>query len=808
MSDLFKLSISDIKKHYSDLTDNPKDFLLKTIKDLSTDLNVDHSLLDKDINDPALLSEKSFGKQLLSLAEACGYKIIHPDWGILAGRLEIQRIKLQAPETFKDMLLEIPEAFNKEYYDFCLKNADELEKIIVPERDYRFTFFGVRTLEKTYFIKIEDENIITKIYETPQRLYLRVASFIWQGDLTAIKEYYDLLSLGYYTHATPTLSNSGIRKGSLASCFLLSVQDDLKKIGDCVTQCMMISKHMGGVGFDTSNIRHSKIGMFGRSNGIVPMLKVFNDAMKYADQGGGRRKGSATVFLQPWHVDFPDFLELKRQQGSDELRARDLFYSVWCCDLFMHRVAKNEIWSLFCPKKAPGLTETYGAEFEQLYVSYEAKKIYEKQMPAQKLWNELLKTQVETGMPFITHKDTANYTSNQKNLGIIRSSNLCQEIMEVSDEHRISSCNLASICLNMFVSPSLHSGKPNYNFQKLGEVTRHIVRALNNVIDKTYYPLEEPGIQGPIKSTNLKYRPLGIGVQGLAETFMHMGVAWESEEAKDLNREIFACIYYNAVDESSELAKQFESYDGFVGSPASKGLLKPDLMALEMARKKGGEIYSTAGKILEANLSKTYNWSSLRMKIAKNGLRNSLLVALMPTASTAQILGNTESFEPINSNIYARSVLSGNHIVINRYMVEEFQKLGIWNRSMVNFIIKNDGSVQNIPEELSNNVERLRELKKLFKTAFEIKQKTIVDLSVDRSFYICQSQSLNIHIKNPTFPQLTSLHFYAWEKCLSTGMYYLRTEPAVDAVKFTVEGEIDIKKKAVCNEEICVTCQS
>jgi ribonucleotide reductase alpha subunit len=709
----------------------------------------------------------------------------------------------------------------------------------------------------------------------------------------------------------------------------------------------MISKNMGGVGLDVSNIRHSKIGYFGRSAGIVPMLKVFNDALKYADQGGGRRKGSGTIFLQPWHVDFPEFLELKRQQGSDDFRARDLFYSVWCCDLFMDRVSKNMMWSLFCPKKAPGLTETYNEEFEHLYTSYEEQHLYEKQIPAQTLWNELLKTQVETGMPFITHKDTANSTSNQKNLGIIRSSNLCvsgdtfiltrdgnkkikdlvgvavdiwngdcwstvtpfctsaipkklltvtmndgstlnctpehifyigdflkntkktaaelvsgdkliywqipgsllsvypqhktgyvyhevvsvidknimeptfcfteprrhtgvfngiltgqcQEIMEVSDENRISSCNLASICLNMFVENG------SYNFKKLGDVTRKVVRALNNVIDTTYYPLENYP-NSPIKTTNLKYRPLGIGVQGLADAFMLMGYPWESNESKKLNKEIFACIYYHAVDESSELAREFGSYDGFIGSPASKGLLKPDLVALEMARKKikyssaSGTIYEVAGKILNENLVEcnNYNWSSLRMKIAKNGLRNSLLIALMPTASTAQILGNTESFEPISSNIYSRSVLSGNHVVINRYMVETFSKLGIWNRNIINSIIKNDGSVQHLDID--------EHYKKLYKTAFEIKQKVIVDLSIDRSFYVCQSQSLNIHIKNPTFAQLTSLHFYAWENCLSTGMYYLRTAPSVDAVKFTVEGEIDVKKKVVCTDEVCVTCQS
>jgi ribonucleoside-diphosphate reductase alpha chain len=820
---VFNLSISQLKKHYIELYQNSPDyqtFLKEIIIELSEGLHLDLELINKDLEDPALLATERLAikntiltcleRVFLPLAEAAAFKIDHPDWFILAGRLEIQRIKLQIPDTLKEAVGNIPQAFNKteyddlNYYDFCMNNAEALEALIVPERDYKFAFFGVRTLEKTYLLKIETEDGV-QFYETPQRLYLRVASYLWYPHIPKIKDFYDIISQGIFTHATPTLANSGLRKGSLASCYLLSVQDDLKKIGDCMTQCMMISKHMGGVGFDSSNIRHSKIGLFGKSNGIVPMLKVLNNAMQYADQGG-RRKGSATVFLQPWHVDFPDFLELKRQQGKEERRARDLFYAVWCCDLFMDRVSTDSTWSLFCPKKAPGLTEVYGEEFEKLYLEHEEKGIYERQVPARELWNELLKTQVETGMPFIGHKDTVNYVSNQKNIGIIRSSNLCMEINEVSDEHRVASCNLASIALNSFVKDK------NYDFKALGETVRMCVRAINQVIDRTYYPLGETG---PIKTTNIKYRPLGIGVQGLADTFMMMEHAWGSDEARNLNREIFACMYYHAVDESVEQAKKFGSYEGFVGSPASKGMLKPDLIALERARKiarnTGEDIYTLVGKIRDENLSNSYDWNSLRMKVVENGMRNSLLIALMPTASTAQILGNVEAFEPITKNIYSRTVLSGDHVVMNRHMVREFEKLGIWNRSVVNHIVKNEGSVQNIPESIvsEENLPRLKFLKDLYRTVFEIKQKIVVDYAIDRSFYVCQSQSLNIHIDDPTFQQLTSLHFHAWKNCLSTGMYYLRTSPAAEAVKFTVEGEIDVDNKmVVCSEDVCVMCSS
>jgi len=797
---------------------------ISLLNDLSVGLKVDLSkVIPELINDPVLLNSK-FEETLLPIAEACNYKsTLHPDWGILAGRVEVRRIRLTTP-SLKDLVTNYSELFGENYKKFCEENHEILESFLVDSRDDDFTFFGIRTLEKSYFVR---NGKIT--LETPQRMYLRVATFLWMESeiniqtnknkfsnkmksLNTIQDYYELMSRGLFTHASPTLFNAGLKNGSLSSCFLLSMQDSLDKIFKCLGQCAMISKAMGGIGLDVSNIRHSAIGTSGSSSGIIPMLQVYDKAMRYVDQGG-RRKGSATIFLQPWHIDILDFIEAKRPQGVEERRARDLFYSIWSCDLFMKRVKNDEIWSLFCPKKASGLTECYGDEFDELYIKYEKEKKYERQLPARDVWNEILKTQIETGMPFITHKDTANFSSNQQNLGLIRSSNLCVEIIEVTDETTISSCNLASIALDEFVE--FGGENPIFNFNLLGETVRKVVRSLNRVIDLTCYPLSK-GDVGPIESTNLKFRPLGLGVQGLADTFFKLNISWTGEsrsdsnhfasqnspEAKELNSRIFATIYWYALDESAELAKEFGSYQGFESSPASKGLLKFDLLKNEYRRKNGKESpFTECGHL---------DWESLRNKV-KQGLRNSLLIALMPTASTAQIRNKTESFEPVTSNIYSRSVLSGNHIVVNKYMVEALESFGLWNQSIVNQIIKDDGSVQGIPNELikPENQEKFKNFKEMFKTAFEIKQKVLVDLSIDRAYYVCQSQSLNIFIKDPTFQQLTGLHFYAWENCLSTGMYYLRTAPSTEPIKFTVEGEIDVKKKVVvCNEEVCVVCQA
>ena len=848
---LQKLSIKDLKNYYVSLftetnakksSDDFKCFLRTVVSELSWGLSVDLNLLEKDLNDEVICKARHLGaleslrRVLLSIAEGANYKATnHPDWSLLAGRIEIQRLKLQVPETLAEALNENKSVWRNDrdhdYYDFANRHADKLDAMIEPERDYDLYFFGVRTLEKSYLMRLVNSE--QHFLETPQRMYLRIAAFLWMPNLDMTKKYYDLMSTGSFTHASPTMFHSGIQKGSLASCFLLSMQDDLEKIFKCLGQCAMISKSAGGIGLDITNIRHSSVGHLGQSSGIVPMLKVYDASMRYVDQAG-RRKGSATIFLQPWHIDFPDFLQLKRQHGAEERRARDLFYAVWNCDIFMDRVRADTEWTLFCPKYAPMLKDTFGEEFEKWYLYYEQElpkqpgnENFTKVVSARKLWNELLTTQIEAGMPFMANKDTANHTSNQKNLGSIRSSNLCMEILEVTDANTISSCNLASVALDEYVDTG--NTQPEYNHQRLGETVRLIIRGLNRVIDRTYYPLQEHDNngeitgKGPIKDTNLRYRPLGLGVQALADAFLKMGLAWTDAEARELNRDIFATIYYHAIDESIEIAKEEGVYDGFYGSPASKGLLKPDLLAMERARKKlrSEGITSThpdydarlpvlAAEFLERDSSPLYDWDALREKVKEYGLRNSLLVALMPTASSAQIRYKNESFEPFTTNMYVRSVLAGNHLIVNRYMVRDLEELGVWNKSIVNYIMKNEGSIADLPLELVDESKRpqLQRIKEKCATAFELPQKLLVDMSIDRSYYVCQSQSLNIHSKDPTFRQMTSLHFYAWENALSTGMYYLRTAPSTEAVKFTVEGELDVKKSVVCTDDICISCQS
>lgn len=846
------LSIRQLKSHYETLfqemeseknPENFKKFVLRVVGELDFDkLKIDTNLLERDLDEQVCKTAKfgaleSLKRTLLHVAESANYKAVdHPDWSLLAGRIEIQRIKLIVPETFREMIEIEPKLWCSDipdYLSFCRENAEELEAMLVPERDYVFYFFGIRTLEKSYLVNLINRGI--NFIETPQRLYLRVATFLMMPNFETIKEYYDALSLGFFTHASPTLFNSGLKNGALASCYLLSMQDDMEKIYETIKQTALISKATGGIGLEVSNIRHSAIGHRGQSAGIVPMLKNVNDTMVYANQEG-HRKGSATIFLQPWHTDFPDFILLKRNQGKEERRARDLFYAVWNCDIFMERVKNNEIWSLFCPKKVPQLTETFGEEFEKIYKEAEENKLYESQVQARELWTELLTSQIETGMPFMTNKDTANYTSNQQNLGIIRSSNLCVEILEVTGDNKIASCNLASLSLDEYVLPGR-----KYDFKSLGEKTRLVIKGLNKVIDRTAYPLVKFDSnnnvinEGPIKPFNLKYRPLGLGVNGFADALAKMDLAFTDPETRTLNRDIFATIYYYATLESIEQAKLYGSYQGFYGSPASHGLLKPDLVARERARRyikthPGIDIKEATNKFLE-EISPLYDWENLRQQVKRYGIRNSLLLALMPTASSAQIRYKTESFEPMTCNLYVRSVLAGNHLCINRYMVQDLENLGLWNRSIINFIMKNEGSIQTIPEELLEDPikqAKLKRIKRKYLTAFEIKQKTLVDLSIERSPYVCQSQSLNVFIRDPTFDNLTNLHFYGWENGLPTGMYYLRTSPATEAVKFTLddekmvvsiddtrgekkftlEGEVDIKRSIICTDEICLSCTS
>lgn len=851
------LELTEIQTFYHDLfselkaemnNENFIQFILSICKDLSYGLDIDVDDIRKHIANEKFCELKKFGaieslkRGIQYLAEDIYFKSIrNPDWLYMSGRLELQRLKLIVPATFEEYLnIDKNIWTNDEYdfYSFCMDHLHELEDMLKEKskNDYNFTYFGLKTLEQNYLLKYILNEKEQKILETPQRMYLRVAIFLFMPDIDRIREFFYYLSDGLYTHASPTLFNAGVKKGSLASCYLLSMDDDLKHIYKQITNSALISKATGGIGMDVTNLRHSQIGNKGMSNGIVPMLRVFNETLRYANQLG-KRKGAGTVFLQPWHIDVWEFLQCKRPHGKEEMRARDLFYCIYSVDLFMKRVYNNEMWSLFCPKKAPKLKDTFGEEFEKYYIQYEKEGVYSKQIPARKLLEEIIDVQREVAMPFLAHKDTINYTSNQKNLGLIRSSNLCMEIVEITDKETISSCNLASIALDEYIKYN-ENNEPYYDFELLGHISRKVVRALNHVIDRNYYPLGEVDENGktiqdcPIKKTNLKYRPLGIGVQGLADAFMKMRYSWESQEAKQLNKDIFATIYYHCIEESVEMAKETGSYIGFNGSPASYGLLKPDLIARERARK---ELYlknihsdhpnytimmnERTNEILKSTLSSMYNWDKLRENVKRHGMKNSLLVALMPTASSAQIRYKTEAFEPIFSNLYIRTVLSGTHIIINRKMVEDFKKLGMWNNRFINNLLKHNGSVQFIEKDSldENTREQVNHIQSIYKTAFELPQKVIMDMSIDRAFYVCQSQSLNIFMENPQAKQLFAMHFHGWKNALSTGMYYLRMKPARNPVQFTVQEDdeddelfekIETKNTLVCTDDVCYACST
>lgn len=869
-------------------------FIQQIVADLSWGLKIDLSLMERDLADATFCDARQQGtaveslkEGLLYVAECANYKAPkHPDWSLLAGRIEIVRLRLQVPHKLIDAININPAIWRKDepcdYYGFVNKHADQLQAMLRPERDFDLYFFGVRTLEKSYLVRLIDVN--ERFIETPQMLYLRIAIFLWMPDLNAIKTYYDLLSNGLIVHSSPTMFHAGINKGSLGSCFLLSLEDSIHSIFKELAHCGEISKAAGGIGLDVTNIRHSGVGVMGQSSGLTVMLKMFNAAMCYVDQAG-RRKGSATIFAEPWHIDFMDFIQMKLQNGAEELRARELFYAVWCCDLFMKRFIRDEEWTMFCPNYAKGLHEATGETFERMYEHYERElpKLpgshkFVRKIKARAVAELLTKVQCETGMPFMTHKDTANLTSNQQNLGVIHSSNLCVEVMEVTDKDTISACNLANIPLDEFVvagPASDASVTPNhlvtgtekhiYDFAWLGNMTRYVVRGLNRAIHRSWYPLqheinaEEKIIEylsqlsvpvdvqseiiatikansaagsdmtklsfpGKIKHANLNYRPLGLGVQALADTFLKMNMAWTDKEAVALNRDIFATIYYHAVDESCNLVDEYGTYNGFEGSPASKGLLKFDLIARERARKQlymqdipsshpeyDIKLSALTQQLLADNLSPMYNWQELREKVKRKGLANSLLIALMPTASSAQIRYKNESFEPFTTNMYIRSVLSGNHYVINRYMVSELEHMGLWTTSVINMIMKNEGSIQFLSEDLvaDDLKPQLRRLKEKCKTAFELDQKLLVDMAATRAFSVCQSQSLNIHMKDPTRNQLYALHYNTWIQGLSTGMYYLRTAPSAQAVKFTVTkaDSNSEKKSVVCTDAICISCQ-
>jgi len=683
----------------------------------------------------------------------------HPDYSKLAARIAISNLHKLTSKSFSSTMKRLYQyadpktgqnapLISRETWKVIHEHAAELDEAILYDRDFGYDYFGYKTLERSYLMKIEG-----KIVERPQHMLMRVAVGIHGEDIPAAIETYNLLSEKWFTHATPTLFNAGTPKPQLSSCFLLTMKDDsIDGIYDTLKQCAKISQSAGGIGLSIHNVRAKGSyikGTGGSSNGIVPMLRNFDMTARYVDQGGGKRKGSFAIYLEPWHADIFDFLELKKNHGKEEMRARDLFYALWIPDLFMKRVEANESWSLFCPNEAPGLADCYGEEFERLYEKYEREGKFRRQVKAQDLWFEVLEAQIETGTPYMLYKDAANKKSNQKNLGTIKSSNLCTEIIEYTSADEVAVCNLASLALPKFVKDDL-----TFDHQRLYEITKVATRNLNKVIDINYYPVPEA------RNSNMRHRPIGLGVQGLADVFIMMKLPFDSEPAKVLNREIHETIYFGAMEASMEQAKVNGAYESFAGSPVSNGIFQFDMWGVEP--------------------SSRWDWTRLKQEVKQHGVRNSLLLAPMPTASTSQILGNNECFEPYTSNLYTRRTLSGDFILVNKHLMKDLMDLGLWDETMRQKLIAANGSVQKIAEIPQH-------IKDIYKTVWEISQKVIIDMAADRGAFICQSQSLNIHITDPNFGKLTSMHFYAWRKGLKTGMYYLRSTSATDAIKFTID---------------------
>jgi ribonucleoside-diphosphate reductase alpha chain len=745
------------------------DKVLRRIQKAAKGLSVQADTLAQNIISQICDGVSSSKLDELAAQLAASLSTLHPDYATLASRLTISNHHKNTTHTFAEVITTLSDQKSKHTGNPIRYISEELEYVsntfrelieakIDYERDYYFDYFGFKTLEKSYLLK----DTKGKILERPQHMWMRVALGIWTDGKVTTKEQldqafetYDLMSQKYYTHATPTLFNAGTPRPQLSSCFLLAMKEDsIDGIYDTLKDCARISKFAGGIGLHIHNIRAAGSiigGTNGMSNGIVPMLRNFNSTARYVDQGGGKRNGSFAIYLEPWHADVEDFLKLKLNTGETEERARDLFYALWISDLFMKRVEDDAQWSLFCPSEAPGLADVYGDEFDTLYTKYEKEGRARKVVSAQKLWFKILDSQMETGTPYLLYKDPSNKKSNQKNLGTIKSSNLCTEIIEFSSPDETAVCNLASIALPSFIKDGV------FDFDKLRSVTKSVVKALNRVIDINFYPIPEA------KKSNMRHRPIGLGIQGLADVFAKLRLPWETPEATRLNQLIFEHIYYAAVQASSELAVTHGSYETFNGCPASQGLLQPDLWSVT--------------PITETE--KTLDWASLRANASK-GLRNSLLVAPMPTASTSQILGFTECFEPMTSNIYARRVLAGEFVVVNKYLVGDLMAQGIWSEAIKQRIISQNGSVQGI-KEIPEDIQAL------YKTSWEIKQRTLIDMAAQRGAFICQSQSLNLSMENPTYAKLTSMHFYAWKQGLKTGCYYLRTKAPVMAQKFTVD---------------------
>ena len=719
----------------------------------------------------------------LAAETAAAQTTIHPDFSVLAARIAVSNLHKNTLKSFSktaQLLYEYTDPItqthapliSEEIYKIIRKNADELDSSVIYDRDYNFDYFGFKTLERSYLIRTNG-----KVTERPQHLFMRVALGIHKEDIQAAIETYNLMSEKWFIHATPTLFNAGTSKPQMSSCFLLSMtEDSIAGIFDTLKRCALISQSAGGIGVSIHNIRSTGSyikGTGGISNGIIPMLRVFNDTARYVDQGGGKRKGAIAVYIEPWHSDIFEFLDIRKNHGKEEMRARDLFPALWIPDLFMQRVEADQMWSLFDPNEAQGLYEVYGEKFNELYTTYENEGKFRKQIKARELWTAILEAQIETGTPYMCYKDAVNEKSNQKNIGTIRSSNLCTEIMEYTNADEVAVCNLASLALPRYVS----SG--GFDFQKLYEVTKIVTRNLNKIIDGNYYPIPET------KTSNDRHRPIGLGVQGLADVFLLLRLPFESPEARRLNKDIFETIYFASMEASMDLAKEQGAYSSFAGSPLSEGKFQFDLWQVVP--------------------SDRWDWEKLRQEVMTHGVRNSLLLAPMPTASTSQILGNNECFEPYTSNIYNRRVLSGEFVVVNKFLLKDLIELGLWNPTMKNKLIAENGSVQNIPEIPT-------ELKELYKTVWEIKQKTIIDMAAERGAFICQSQSLNLFMAEPNLAKLTSMHFHAWKSGLKTGMYYLRTKAAVDAIKFTVDTQLLLGQSQVAcsldNPEECLACGS
>ncbi len=758
----------------------------RRLESVSKDLEVDATLVAQKVLGRIYNGVRTSELDELAAQLAIGLCTSHPDYGTFAARIAISNYHRSTEPSF----LKVVEALASQVHPktgeslsyvsaelLAAARAHEvaIEATIDHERDFLLDYFGFKTLEKSYLLKSAEGRPI----ERPQHVWMRVALALWPNDFDRCRETYDLLSTKRFTHATPTLFNAGTPNQQLSSCFLLAMKgDSIKSIYDTLQDCALISKHAGGIGLHVHSIRAKGSlirGTNGTSNGLVPMLKVFNSTARYVDQGGGRRNGSFAIYLEPWHADIEDWLRLKLNTGSEEERARDLFYGLWVPDLFMERVEANGTWTLFCPAEAPGLADVWGAEFKELYERYEAEGRGRKTMSAQDLWFQILATQIETGTPYLCYKDAANAKSNQQNLGTIKSSNLCSEIIEYSSPDETAVCNLASIGLPSFVDPATRT----FDFAALRHTVQVAIRNLDRVIDINFYPTPET------RRSNMRHRPVGLGVQGLADVFALMRLPWESPQAAELNQTIFEHIYYAAVDQSADLATELGAYETFAGSPASHGRLQPDLWSVEPITKD------------------TLDWTALRLKV-KQGLRNSLLVAPMPTASTSQILGYNECIEPFTSNLYTRRTLAGEFIIVNKYLLRDLMSYGIWTEELKQKIIAQNGSVQGLDEIPLT-------LQNLYKTSWEIKQRTLIDMAAARGAFICQSQSLNLFVSDPNNAKLTSMHFYAWRRGLKTGIYYLRTRAPVMAQKFTVDPELQaavIAAQKAKEPEVCLTCSA